>query len=298
MRTFTAYWETVQIHLKFILVYSVKRITCTSVKTAPLFKLSKQIAAFSIGEIVGDMLLVHVEKALKKYEGAYPTMYSGFVGLMDKYPLKTVNREDDSGDAGIRTSKMQYHPIRRINKYTVHVNSPAATLDRIPDIEAGDIVLTPFRGSDKSAYLALNTDVVNNRFWGYDYREDASITGEINEDTFYDMATFDMHVGDSINFAVRKSVDGEMIGEAILWNFTYGHDAELGCRIMPRYQGLGYGKAAFRAAADFARDGLGVNVYARCFAENTPSRRMITSCGFEPWYRDGTYSYFKRKKDL
>ena len=36
------------------------------------------------------------------------------------------------------------------------------------------------------AYLSLNTDVENNRWWGYDYREDVSITGPVDEDTFYD----------------------------------------------------------------------------------------------------------------
>ena len=254
-----------------------------------------RIAAFSIGEIIGDMLLIHVEKALKGYEGAYPVMYSGFVRLMDKHGLSIINREDDSGDPGIRTSKTQYHPTGRVHKYLVHINSPAAAVDRLPSIAAGSVVLTPFRETDKKAYLSLSTDVQNNRFWGYDYREDAGITGEINEDTFYDMTLFDMRAGDSVNFAVRLGADGEMIGETILWNFTHDGEAELGCRIMPQYSGHGYGKAAFRATAEFAETHLGVRVYARCFHENVPLRRMITASGFEPWYAGGAYQYFRRE---
>ena len=254
-----------------------------------------KLAAFSIGEIIGDMLLIHIEKALRKYEGAYPTMYSGFVRLMDKYPLLIINREDDSGDQGIRTSKMQYHPIGRIHKYIVYINSPAAMLDKIPDIKSNNIVLTPFRESDKKAYLALNTDIENNRFWGYDYREDAGITGKIDRDTFYDMTMFDMRAGNSINFAIRLCPDGEMIGETVLWNFTYDGEAELGCRILPQYSKHGYGRAAFAAAAGFAKEKLGLKVYARCFHENISSIRMITACGFEEWYSNDTYHYFRQK---
>ena len=64
---------------------------------------------------------------------------------------------------------------------------------------------------------------------------------------------------------------------------------------MPQYSGQGYGKAAFRATADFAETNLGVKVYARCFHENIPSKRMITASGFEPWYVGGVYQYFRRE---
>ncbi len=254
------------------------------------------LAAFSIGEVAGDMLLIHVEKALRCYEGAYPTMYSGFVRLMATLPgysLQIINREDDSGDPGIRISKRQYHPIKQIDKYLVHINSPAAKIATLPDIPAGRVVLTPFRETDKQSYLALNTDIENNRYWDYDYREDASITGQIDENVFYDSTMFDMRAGDSINFAVRMCPEGEMIGEVILWNFTADGDAELGCRILPQYQKRGYGKAAFHAAANFAKTVLGANVYARCFLENAASRRMITASGFSEWYRDEKFQYFR-----
>lgn len=257
-----------------------------------------KIAAFTIGEVAGDTLFIHVEKALKRYRGAYPTLYSGFVRLMDALPgftLRTINREDDSGDPGLRTSKMQYHPICQIDKYLVHVDSPARRMPSAPEIASGDVVLTPLRETDKNAYRALNTDVRNNLYWGYDYREDASITAPIDENTFYDAATFDMRVGDSINFAIRLNAQGEMIGEAILWNFTADRYAELGCRLLPQYHGRGYGKAAFRTAADFAEKALDVKVYARCFPENIPSRKMIAASGFEPCCVKGTYQFFSRK---
>ena len=263
--------------------------------TAGLF-VDGKVAAFSIGEVIGETLLIHVEKALRRYEGAYPAMYSGFVRLvgnaLPETALRFVNREDDSGDPGLRTSKMQYHPIGKQNKYLVHIQSPAAKMPPAPVIRSNGIVLTPFRASDKQTYLALNTDLQNNRYWGYDYREDVSLTGPIDEDTFYNAVVFDMQAGDSVNFAVRLEESGEMIGETILWNFTFDGSAELGCRILPQYQNKGYGKAAFGAAAEFATDTLRVKVNARCDKRNTSSCRMIAASGFLPAGEDDVFYYF------
>ena len=251
-----------------------------------------RLTALSIGEVVGDTLMIHVEKALTQYKGIYPTMYSGFVRLLSKQTgcsLTYVNREDDSGDPGLRTSKTQYHPVRLTHKYLVHVGSPAAKIDIIPPLSSGGVVLTRINERDKQAYLKLNTDIENNRYWGYDYRDDVSITGAPDENTFYDSVMYDMRSGDSINFAVRLSEEGAMIGEAILWNFTFDGTAELGCRILPEYQGNGYGKAAFKAAAEFASFDLDLKVWARCFRENTPSYRMIVANGFTPLCENEKY---------
>ena len=88
-------------------------------------------------------------------------------------------------------------------------------------------MLTDIRESDRHAYFLLNTDIENNRWWGYDYSEDPSLPDPADENTFYDSVLYDMQAGDSVNFAVRLSEDGEMIGEAILWNFTSDGSAEL-----------------------------------------------------------------------
>lgn len=253
--------------------------------------------AFSIGEIVGDTLIVHVEKALRRFAGAYPTMVTGFVQLMAEHsgaPLRRVNREDDAGDPGLRTSKQQYQPIGRVHKYLVHVHSPAARMETAPVIAAGRVVLTAFRESDKAAYLALNTDVENNRYWGYDYREDPYIVLPVDENTFYDGVQHDMRAGDSINFAVRLSADGDMVGEGILWNFTNDGTAEVGCRLTPAVQGGGHGKAAFAALADYAEQTLKLRVWARCYRENEASRRMILASRFHPTREDETFYYFER----
>ncbi|MBR2578263.1 MAG: GNAT family N-acetyltransferase, partial [Erysipelotrichaceae bacterium] len=261
--------------------------------------LEGKLIAFSIGEIVNRTLMIHVEKALTCYKGVYPTMYSGFVRLIDSlapYPLYYVNREDDSGDPGLRTSKMQYQPSCIVHKYLVHIASPAAKMGKEYLIKGEGICLTEFRDSDKQAYLELNTDVENNRYWGYDYREDLYLSDPIDENTFYDSLQYDLQTGDSINFAIRLSENGEMIGETILWNFTSDGYGELGCRILPEYQGKGYGRAAFIACSAYAEKVLGMKVTARCCLENKASYKMISSTGcFSQTGKDETYYYFERR---
>ena len=51
---------------------------------AAYLSVGDEIAAFTLGEIVGDKLIIHVEKALREYEGVYPTMYNSFVRLISE----------------------------------------------------------------------------------------------------------------------------------------------------------------------------------------------------------------------
>ena len=222
-------------------------------------------------------------------------MYNGFVRLMGEWcdhPLTVINREDDSGDPSLRTSKQQYHPIGMAHKHLVHAHSPAAAWDGQTGAASGGVVLTPFRETDRAAYLALNLDVDNNRYWGYDYREDEYL-GPIDVNTFFNQAAFDMSTGDSVNFALRLEEGGPMIGEGILWNFNASKDVEVGLRIFPEYHGKGLGREAFRALSDFAEE-LGLTPNARSFKENAASVAMILGSGYTDVRRDEKMVYFRR----
>lgn len=81
----------------------------------------KGVAAFTIGEAVGDTLYAHIEKIDHQYNGAGETVSSRFCAMMkERHPeLKYVNREDDSGDPGLRKAKLDYHPLTLLKKYNV-----------------------------------------------------------------------------------------------------------------------------------------------------------------------------------
>ncbi len=78
-----------------------------------------KIVAMSIGEIVNDTLYCHIEKAIRDYEGAYQMIVKEFASDMLQYGIKYINREEDVGDEGLRTSKLSYHPIQLLDKYCV-----------------------------------------------------------------------------------------------------------------------------------------------------------------------------------
>ncbi len=76
-------------------------------------------AAYTIAEAIpGDTVMIHFEKALSSYNGAYQAINRLF--LQNTAPsFTTVNREEDLGDEGMRVAKMSYHPVGFLKKYTL-----------------------------------------------------------------------------------------------------------------------------------------------------------------------------------
>ncbi len=73
--------------------------------------------AYSYGEPITDQTYcVHVEKALAEVRGAYPMINREFVRTYcDGYTY--INREDDSGEKGLRKAKLSYGPAIILHKY-------------------------------------------------------------------------------------------------------------------------------------------------------------------------------------
>lgn len=79
------------------------------------------IVAFTAGEIVGDTLVLHIEKMMHSVAGAGEAINNFFAHrMLERHPeLLYINREDDSGDPGLRYAKESYHPAYRLLKYNV-----------------------------------------------------------------------------------------------------------------------------------------------------------------------------------
>ncbi len=256
---------------------------------AGAIELDGKFIAISLGEICGDTLVCHIEKGLPQYEGVYPAMVQSFAACYGE-GLRWINREDDAGDRGLRTSKLQYLPADMGAKVRLRVRNELAYVEEIPALHSERLTLDAMGEKDLAAYNRLCLDDERNRWWGYDYRKD--LEGELTEGYFLEVARRDFANKLAVNFAVR--LDGELIGEAVLYQFDYKGGAELGCRILPEYAGHGYGAEAFRRAAEWSLYELGLyRLKAKCYRENEASRKMLSSC-MRPSGEDDTFYYFEK----
>lgn len=74
-------------------------------------EIDDKVIAFTLGEIKNNVLFVHIEKADREINGSYPMINNEFVKYCsENFAIEWVNREDDSGDEGLRKAKLSYHP--------------------------------------------------------------------------------------------------------------------------------------------------------------------------------------------
>lgn len=90
------------------------------------------LIGFSLGEVLGDTLFTHIEKANRDYLGCYQMLVAQFAQMYAGGATLFINREDDAGDAGLRTSKLSYKPILLLEKHMVKVESPCSFSDGPP----------------------------------------------------------------------------------------------------------------------------------------------------------------------
>ena len=77
------------------------------------------IIGASLAEIMGDTMYIHVEKADASYHGSYPMLMNRFAKTFAADGAAFINREEDDGVEGLRKSKLSYHPVELLDKYTV-----------------------------------------------------------------------------------------------------------------------------------------------------------------------------------
>lgn len=75
-----------------------------------LLRADGEVVAFSIGEpVCNDTMVVHIEKAFADVPGAYPMINQQFL-IHEASEYQYVNREEDTGDEGLRQAKESYKP--------------------------------------------------------------------------------------------------------------------------------------------------------------------------------------------
>lgn len=84
-----------------------------------MIKIDKEVIAYTIGEqLKSDMAVIHIEKALNKYNGSYQ-MINKLFAQKELSSYTYINREDDFGNEGLREAKTSYHPVMLLKKYEI-----------------------------------------------------------------------------------------------------------------------------------------------------------------------------------
>ena len=82
-----------------------------------LIRLEGKVKAFTLGEMLtNNTAVIHIEKADHEVRGLYPAINQLF--LTNNFPqAELVNREEDTGDEGLRKAKLSYYPKELLTKY-------------------------------------------------------------------------------------------------------------------------------------------------------------------------------------
>ena len=249
-----------------------------------------KIVAFSIGEFVKDTLIIHIEKGLTEYKGVYPTMFNEFARHNEKDGVVYINREDDSGDLGLRTSKMQYRPCCMQDKHFVMLNSFMCEFEK-PTLKGQTVTLSPIKKADAKNYYKLNAAVKNNKMWGFDYKK---FNKKPTEDYFYKTQKEDFKNKHNLCLAIREKGTTALIGEVVLYNFDFNGFVEVGIRLFEKAQGKGYAKESISLISNFVKQKLNLKLKAKCYKQNEKSRKLFESSGFKVVCENTKFYYFEK----
>lgn len=90
--------------------------------TGAVITVMDSLIAFSVGEMLNsDTIVVHFEKVDPEYPDFYPLINVKFLEICGE-GATFVNREQDLGVPGLRTSKLSYHPHHFEEKYRVLIS--------------------------------------------------------------------------------------------------------------------------------------------------------------------------------
>lgn len=257
--------------------------------SAGFLRAGGKIVAFSAGEVCGDTMFVHVEKALRGYPGAYPAMAQAFAQAFCGENVRYINREDDSGDMGLRKSKLQYLPAALLDKYNIAVKRTFDSLSELPVIRTDRLVLKEVADEDAAAFAAMDKDDELNRYWGANWRDYAPKNP--SDKWFLKDIRSDFKKKRELPLGIY--FENSLVGEVVLHRFGYQSEAEIGMRVMRPWQGRGFAREALLGLMEYGFCKLGLERIEACaYKENAPSVYALKSAGMRPCGEDNEKQYF------
>ena len=185
-----------------------------------------------------------------------------------------------------------YLPCEVVGKFNVTPRRAIDGVAHLPEIRSERLTLSPVRDEDAEVYARLAGDVERNRFWGYDWREDAPSAAP---QAGWFLAFARNLFRDKMELPLGIYVDGALAGEAVLHRFGYHAEAEVGVRLLPEAEGKGYAAEAVRALCAYAFEKLELErVEAKHFRENARSGRSLLLAGMRRRGEDATFVYYEK----
>lgn len=151
--------------------------------------------------------------------------------------------------------------------------------EELPELMYDDIYLGEFAVCYAEKYEKLVTDRHLNRFFGYNLTED--VKSGRGEDFILE-ARREFDSSEAMTFAVTvlsRDMENVFIGEGTIYAFDGRGGASVAFRILPEWQGKGYGKKTLKALLEIAENISLERVYAEAAFENIPSLALLRSTG-------------------
>lgn len=174
--------------------------------------------------------------------------------------------------------ELRHATVDRIGegRFLVSVDTECSLLRQHPELMYGDIYLGEPTSNFAEEYKRLILDKDINRYTGYDLRRDMA---EEDADFFVEEAVNEFSTGTAItHFVTVLDGDGNnlFIGEGVLYRFDGRGGAELSLRLLPEWQGRGYGGKLLEAYIKLAEELSLSRLYARIDKENIPSAKLLS----------------------
>jgi RimJ/RimL family protein N-acetyltransferase len=156
------------------------------------------------------------------------------------------------------------------DSFVAVVNSECDMIDLPPTVSVDGVTLSALVDRDAAAFAAICRDREVNKYWGFD---DTADLPDAPDEYYLEIAESELMRGVALSLAVRY--EGDLVGEAVLFDFDYRGSAMAGVRLAKEYHGRGIGGVAFDALIEVARR-IGLkSLRADVMEENIPSLRMI-----------------------
>ncbi len=153
--------------------------------------------------------------------------------------------------------------------------------EKFPIIKTERLTLRQIKAKDLRDLNDMINDFEMKKYWGYYDPETGTNYLEFEDESksYVENVLSEYKKRSELRFII--DMKGKAIGEVILYDFLMGRQAEIGYRVNRQYWGQGIAYEASKAVTDYAFNQLGLQrIVLRCFAENTPSKKLAEKLGF------------------